>query len=79
VRVDSDAPAVGTAKTISVRMTDEEFALIWQRLPEERREHIRQCETDWPSEANPAALAHRVWRWMASESFVWPSRNEAPF
>lgn len=56
-----------------------EFALVWERLPEERRQHIRGNEDGWPCERNPMALAHRVWRWMVSNAFVWPSKNECPF
>lgn len=56
-----------------------EFALVWERLPEERREAIRRDETDWPQETNSAVLAARVFAWMCSESFLWPGRAEAGF
>lgn len=56
-----------------------EFAAIWQRLPEQRRERMYREETGFPQERQPVRLAHRVFAWMASSEFLWPSRSEAPF
>lgn len=56
-----------------------EFAVIWQQLPEERREHIRTTETGWPQQTSPALLARRVWDWVQSDEFWWPGTTECPF
>lgn len=56
-----------------------EFAVIWERIPEARREAIRRDETGWPQETTPAVLAARVFAWMASEDFLWSSKHDAPF
>jgi hypothetical protein len=56
-----------------------ELAATWQRLSVGTQERIYREETDWPQERHPAKLAAEVFRWMQSEAFLWPTRNEPPF